>query len=146
MDWGAVEEVTDGAGDVEVEVTVGPGDVDGGEMVVDVVDVLGVGGVVVDDVDVDVVEVGALVVDVIDVVEVDGAPPRTQSGQNGFVVSPASQVSPRSASTMPLPHPSTHARPQKSNSASSTRTSRPDAARGGSKRSLNGIGTRGKKV
>ena len=140
-----------------MEVVEGPGDVDGGETVVDVVDVLGVGGVVVDDVevlgvggvvvdDVDVVGVGGLVVDVIDVVDVDGPPLRTQSGQNEFVGSPASQVSPRSASTMPLPHPSTHARPQKSNSASSTRTSRPDAARGGSKRSRNGIGTSGKKV
>src|SRR6185436_13677302 len=107
----------------------GSGDVDVGEVVADVVDVG---------------DVGVVVVDVLDVVDVVGTPSSTQLGQSGFVSSPASHVSPRSGSTMPLPHPSTHDRPQNLKSASSTSTSRPEAARGGSNRSLNAIGTSGK--
>jgi len=125
------------------------------DVVVDVLDVVGIGDDVAVEVDVevdvvdvdevDVVDIDDVVVDVLDVVDVVGTS-STQLGQSGFVSSPASHVSPRSGSTMPLPHPSTHARPQNLKSASSTSTSRPEAARGGSKRSLNAIGTSGKRV
>jgi hypothetical protein len=140
---GLVVEVTDvvGVGGAVVDVTEV---VDVGGLVVDVTDVVEVGGAVVDVTE--LVDVGGLVVDVTVVDDVVVGLDLTQSGQNSFVSSPASQVSPRSSSTMPLPQPSTHARPQNLNSASSTSTSRPDAARGGSKRSRNGIGTRGKKA
>jgi hypothetical protein len=172
---GVVEvDVTDGCGDVDVDVgEVVVEVVDGGsvevvvlelldvvgidDVVVDVLDVVGTGedvavevDVEVDVVDVDVEEVDVVfiddvVVDVLDVVDVVGTS-STQLGQSGSASSPASHVSPRSGSTMPLPHPSTHARPQNLKSASSTSTLRSWAARGGSKRSLKAIGTSGKKV
>ena len=159
-------EVAEGAGDVEVVVTVGAGDVDVeevevdelelelvevlvvGAIVLDVLDVVGTGEVVadVDVVVVDVVDGGGAVVDVVDVVDVVVGLSRTQLGQIAFALSPSSHVSPRSGSTTPLPHVWAHARPQDLNSASSTRTSRTDAARGGSKRPLSGSGTSGKRV